>query len=79
MEVRGEAAEITQEGAIARADVQTGVYTSDAKRYFCRDIYPEEQRFKETPVIVKIGPHEITTNAIFACVDRLQLNTPNMN
>jgi len=66
LEVRGEVAEISQEGAIAHADKQTRAYSNDVKQRFYGDIYPEEQMAKETRVIVKISPKKITTNAIFA-------------
>jgi len=66
LEVRGEVAAISQEGAIAHADKQTRAYSNDVKQRFYGDIYPEEQMAKETRVIVKISPKKITTNAIFA-------------
>jgi len=66
LEVRGEVAQITKEGAIAHADKQTQAYSNDVKQRFYGDIYPEEQMAKETRVIVKISPKKITTNAIFA-------------
>ena len=66
IEVRGEVAEITQDGAIDHADAQTEAYTNGAKHRFYGDIYPEEQQFKETRVIVKVKPYKVTTNAIFA-------------
>ena len=66
LEMRGEVTEITQEGAIAHADALTEAYTGGAKHRFYGDIYPEEQQFKETRVIVKVKPHKVTTNAIFA-------------
>jgi PPOX class probable F420-dependent enzyme len=66
LEVRGEVAEITQEGAIAHADKQTQAYSNGAQKCFYRDIYPEEQQEKETRVIVKIDPGKITANAIFS-------------
>lgn len=66
LEVRGEVAEITQEGAIAHADQQTRAYSNGSQRHFYGDIYPEEQEVKETRVIVKIAPKKITTDAIFS-------------
>jgi PPOX class probable F420-dependent enzyme len=65
VEVRGEVEEITPEGAIAHADRQTQAYTNNSKQRFYGDIYPEEQREKETRVMVKILPKKITTDAIF--------------
>ena len=66
LEVRGEVAEITQEGAIAHADKQAQAYSKGAQQRFYGDIYPEEQQEKETRVIVKIRPKKITTDAIFS-------------
>ncbi len=66
LEVRGEVSQINQEGAIAHADKQTKAYSNGAQKRFYGDIYPEEQREKETRVIVKIDPRKITTNAIFS-------------
>lgn len=66
LEVRGEVAEITQEGAIAHADKQTQAYSNGAQRLFYGDIYPEKQQQKETRVIVRISPKKINTNAIFS-------------
>jgi hypothetical protein len=64
--VRGEVSQITQEGAIDHADKQTAAYSGGAQSHFYGDIYPEEQREKETRVIVKIRPKKITTNAVFS-------------
>lgn len=66
LEVRGEVAEITQEGAIPHADKQTKAYTQNKKQRFYGDIYAVEQQEKETRVIIKILPKKITTNAIFS-------------
>lgn len=66
LEVRGEVAEITQQGAIAHADKQTRAYTANGKDHFYGDIYPLEQQEKETRVIVKISPRKLTTDAIFS-------------
>jgi PPOX class probable F420-dependent enzyme len=43
LEVRGEAAEITREGALAHADKQTRLYSNGKQQRFYGDIYPEEQ------------------------------------
>ena len=61
LEVRGEAVEITEEGAIRHADKQTQAYSNNSQERFYGDVYPEEQQFKETRVIVKISPKKITT------------------
>jgi PPOX class probable F420-dependent enzyme len=66
LEVRGEVAKITEEGAIAHADKQTQAYSNHKKQRFYGDIYPQEQQEKETRVIVKVSPKKITTNAIFS-------------
>lgn len=66
LEVRGEAVEITQEGALVHADKQTRLYSNGKQQRFYGDIYPAEQQEKETRVIVKIAPHKITTDAAFS-------------
>jgi PPOX class probable F420-dependent enzyme len=66
LEVRGYVTEITQDGAIARADKQTEAYSSGTQRRFYGDLYPEERQREETRVIVKITPKKITTDAIFS-------------
>lgn len=66
LEVRGEVAEITQEGAITHADKQTQAYSGGVQQRFYGDIYPRERQQEETRVIVKISPKKITTDAIFS-------------
>jgi PPOX class probable F420-dependent enzyme len=66
LEVRGEVAEITREGAIAHADKQARAYSNNKNQHFYGDIYPIEEQEKETRVIVKILPKKITINAIFS-------------
>ena len=66
LEVRGEAVEIIQEGALVHADKQTHLYSNGKQQRFYGDIYPAEQQEKETRVIVKIAPHKITTDAAFS-------------
>ncbi|MCP4418753.1 MAG: PPOX class F420-dependent oxidoreductase [Chloroflexi bacterium] len=66
LEVRGEVAAITQEGAIAHADKQTLAYSNNEKQRFYGDVYPQEQQERETRVIVKISAKKITANAIFS-------------
>lgn len=63
IEVRGEVAEMQREGAEAHADQLTQRYTG--KRHFYGDIYPVEQRHKETRVIVRIEPTRVSMDAIF--------------
>ena len=64
IEVRGHVFEITQEGAEAHADKLTQRYCPN-KEHFYGDIYPVEQKQKETRVIVKIRPIKICLDAIF--------------
>lgn len=66
LEVRGEVAGISQEGAIAHADKLTKAYSGGTKRRFYGDIYPEERENTETRVVVKITPKKINTDAIFS-------------
>jgi PPOX class probable F420-dependent enzyme len=63
IEVRGKVADITREGAEAHADKLTQRYTG--KQRFYGDVYPVEQRQKETRVIVKIEPIKVSLDAIF--------------
>jgi PPOX class probable F420-dependent enzyme len=64
VEVRGQVKEITPEGAEAHADKLTQRYCHN-KKHFYGDIYPVEQKQKETRVIVKILPVRICLDAIF--------------
>jgi PPOX class probable F420-dependent enzyme len=64
IEVRGQVREMVRDGAEVHADKLTQRYCP-GKRYFYRDIYPPEQRQKETRVIVRIQPIKITLDAIF--------------
>ena len=63
IEVRGNVVEIRREGAEAHADKLTQWYTG--KQRFYGDIYPVEQKQKETRVIVKIEPIKVSLDAIF--------------
>jgi PPOX class probable F420-dependent enzyme len=63
IEVRGRVVEIQREGAEAHADKLTQRYTG--KQRFYGDIYPVEQKHKETRVIVRIEPIKIALDAIF--------------
>ena len=63
IEVRGQVREMTADGAEAHADRLTQRYTG--KQHFYRDIYPPEQKDKETRVIVKIEPLKVSLDAIF--------------
>lgn len=66
IEIRGEVFEFTQSGAIAHVDKQTKAYSNNKKSRYYGDIYPEEQREKETRVIFKITPIKVNTDAIFS-------------
>ncbi len=63
IEVRGQVREMTTDGAEAHADRLTQRYTG--KQHFYRDIYPPEQKDKETRVIAKIEPLKVSLDAIF--------------
>ena len=63
IEVRGKVVEIRRAGAEAHADMLTQRYTG--KQRFYGDIFPVEQRQKETRVIVKIEPINVSLDAIF--------------
>ena len=64
IEVRGQVIELTCAGAEAHADKLTQRYCP-GKQYFYRDIYPPEQKDKETRVIARIQPLKISLDAIF--------------
>ena len=64
VEVRGLVREMTRDGAEVHADKLTQRYCP-GKRHFYGDIYPPEQKEKETRVIVKIEPIKISLDAIF--------------
>jgi PPOX class probable F420-dependent enzyme len=64
IEVRGRVREMTRDCAEAHADKLTQRYCP-GKRRFYGDVYPPEQKEKETRVIVKIEPIRISLDAIF--------------
>jgi len=64
IEVRGCVKEMTRNGAKAHADKLTQRYCIN-KKHFYGDIYPVEQKEKETRVIFKIEPIKISLDAIF--------------
>jgi PPOX class probable F420-dependent enzyme len=64
IEVRGQVMKITREGAEDHADRLTQRYCQN-KQHFYGDIYPVEQKLKETRVIIKIEPLKISLDAIF--------------
>ena len=63
IEVRGRVIELRRAGAEAHADTLTRRYTG--KQHFYGDIYPVEQRQRETRVIVLIEPLKVSLDAIF--------------
>lgn len=65
IEVRGRVVEMTTEGAEAHADLLTERYTLGRKHHFYGEVYPPEQKYKETRVIVRIEPVKIALDAVF--------------
>ena len=63
IEVRGLVRALVTDGAEAHADKLTARYTG--KRHFYGDIYPVEQKHKETRVIARIEPVHVSLDAIF--------------
>jgi PPOX class probable F420-dependent enzyme len=63
IEVRGQVIALTTTGAEAHADKLTQRYT--AKQHFYGDIYPVDQKLKETRVTVKVEPLKVSLDAIF--------------
>ncbi len=61
LQVRGDA-ELIMEGAVAHLDELTRRYTAHPCFYGC--VYPEEQRSRETRVIVRIHPRRINIDAV---------------
>ena len=64
VEVRGQVKEMTRDCAEAHADKLTQRYCSN-KKHFYGDIYPVEQKEKETRVIARIQPIKVSMDAIF--------------
>jgi PPOX class probable F420-dependent enzyme len=64
IEVRGQVIEMTRDGADTHADKLAQRYCP-GKQYFYRDIYPLEQKEKETRVIARIQPFKVSMDAIF--------------
>ncbi len=61
IEVRGEA-EVTEEGALTHLDALTRHYTD--KHHYYGEIFPEEEKERETRIICKIKPSKISLDAI---------------
>jgi PPOX class probable F420-dependent enzyme len=64
VEVRGDVYDITQAGADAHVDKLTQRYYRN-KLHFYGDIYPRDQKHKETRVIVKVQPIKVCFDAVF--------------
>ncbi|MGE5141168.1 MAG: PPOX class F420-dependent oxidoreductase [Rudaea sp.] len=64
IEVRGRVKELRQDGAEAHADKLTQRY-SPPKQHFYGDVYPLEQKYRETRVIARIEPVKLSLDAIF--------------
>jgi PPOX class probable F420-dependent enzyme len=64
IEVRGRVRAMTPDGAEAHVDKLTRRYHRD-KQHFYGDVYPVEQRLKETRVLVQIEPIKVSLDAIF--------------
>lgn len=63
IQVQGRVQALTREGAERCADALTQRYTG--KKHFYGDIYPVEQKNKETRVIARIEPLRVSLDAIF--------------
>jgi PPOX class probable F420-dependent enzyme len=63
IEIRGTVVEMVADDAETHADKLTQLYTG--KQRFYGDIYPVDQKQKETRVIVKIEPNKVSVDAIF--------------
>jgi PPOX class probable F420-dependent enzyme len=63
IELRGQVAAITPDGAIPHADVLAQRYLGQP--HFYGDVYPAEWQHYETRVIVKIAPVKVSLDAIF--------------
>lgn len=66
LEIRGEVAGYTEDGAIEHVDKQTRAYSNNKQKHYYGDIYPIEQYEKETRVIFMIIPMRVNTDAIFS-------------
>ncbi len=64
IEIRGQVRELTTDRAEAHADKLTRRYCPGKQRFY-GDIYPVEQKQKETRVIVRIEPLKVSVDAIF--------------
>jgi len=65
IEIRGRVVELTGEGAEDQADKLTRRYGAGQKSHFYGDIYPVEQKYKETRVIARIEPQHVALDAVF--------------
>jgi PPOX class probable F420-dependent enzyme len=74
IEIRGRVLELTRRCAELHADILTQLYTG--KQHFYGDIYPVEQKHKETRVIARIEPVHVALDAVFREVDRVSERKP---
>jgi PPOX class probable F420-dependent enzyme len=65
IQIRGCVVAMTREGAEAHADCLVARYSGGRQQHFYGDIYPVEQRDKETRVIVRIEPLKLSLDAVF--------------
>ena len=65
IEVRGRVVALALEGAEAHADALTQRYSGGRELHFYGDVYPLEQKYKETRVIARIEPLKIALDAVF--------------
>ncbi len=65
IQVRGCVRELSVQDAETHADNLTRRYSRGSKKHFYGDIYPLDQKQRETRVIVKIAPLHVSLDAIF--------------
>ena len=65
IEVRGSVVALTPVGAEAHADCLTERYSAGRQRHFYGDVYPVDQKDRETRVIARITPIKVATDAVF--------------
>jgi PPOX class probable F420-dependent enzyme len=65
VEVRGQVAQVTTDGAVAHADLLAQRYMGKADARFYGDVYKAEWQRYETRVVVRIAPVRVSLDAIF--------------
>lgn len=65
VEVRGRVVQLTTEGAEVHADALAARYSGGRLQRFYGDVYPVQQRERETRVIVRVEPVKIHLDAVF--------------